>query len=205
MNDNALKALWHGQEWQPPTDFSDSELIARMNAKMRRFDRDIFWRDIRELSACVFIACFFGPGLFRSASPLSHAGSALLVASSIFIATVLVIARRLQKRRNAFASVREFITDERNKVARQRSLLKSVVWWYLLPIYLGVALFVMGSSANLVFKLTFIIVYAFVCVLIYFVNQRAVQKRLSPLVNELDQLLQTLPGSAEPPMSPEEN
>ena len=205
MNDNELKALWQKQEWQPPASFSDTELLARMNAKMRRFDRDIFWRDLRELAACGFIFCFFGQYLFQSASTLLHAGAALLVAAGIWIAGVLMISRRRRKPLPPSAPMREFISAQRSKIGRQRSLLTSVLWWYILPIYIGVALFVFGSGADLRFKIAFVAFYSFLCLFIYWINQRAVRKRLSPLQNELDQLLQTLPDSTENPAPPEEN
>jgi hypothetical protein len=205
MNDNELKSLWHEQEWQPPTPLSDAELLIRMHARMRRFDRTIFWRDIRELAACAFILVFFGRSLFQSASTLTHAGAALLVAASIWIALALMIARRRHKPLPPSVPMSEFVAAERTKVDRQRSLLQSVLWWYILPIYIGVALFILGSGADVTFKITFMVTYAGVCVFIYFLNQHAVRKSLAPLQNELNHLLQSFPNPTEFPPPNQEN
>ena len=144
------------------------------------------------------LLCIFGPGLFGHASLLSRAGSAIVVLSAIVIGLVLLISKRLHNRRRKSVSIREFVSAEWSNVNRQRKLLTSVLWWYILPIYFGVEMFIFGLESATTFKIAFTVVYGFVCAGVYWINQYVVRKRLSPLCDELDQLLHTLPGPTEP-------
>jgi hypothetical protein len=197
MNDQELIQLWQKQDLQPVSQKSDTEITAQMKAKLRKFDRDIFWRDIRELAACGVQLCIFGPALFGHGSLLSRAGGAVVVLSAIFIGLVLLITKQLRNRHRNSDSVREFVSAGWSNVNRQRQLLASVLWWYILPIYIGVEMYIFGLEAATSFKIVFTVVYSLVCAGAYWINQYVVRKRLSPLCDELDQLLHALPSPTE--------
>jgi hypothetical protein len=192
MNDDKLRELWQ-QSPEPVPQIPDEQLMINMKTKMHKFDRDIFWRDVRELVACVFIICWFGATYFTHITSLARVGCVVLVVSAIFIGLVLVLAKRPGK--HPAISVREFLTAEKEKVDRQKGLLKSVLWWYILPIYVGMAIFMLGQTG--IEAITFLVLYGLLCAGIVWLNLRAVRKRLAPLSAELGQLLIDLPDNAE--------
>ena len=63
MNDLELQKLWQQANVPPPASATDMEIIYRMKRKMRKFNRDIFWRDARELVACGIVIYLFAPGI----------------------------------------------------------------------------------------------------------------------------------------------
>ena len=193
MNDDALKKLWQEQQFAPASPAPDSELIPRMKTKMKKFNRTLFWRDARELIVCVFLALYFSYMIPLSPSRLSAAGCVVIVLSCIFIGWRLVAARRAHPRVPETAPTGDFVRAELASVKRQIHLLRTVLWWYLLPLFIGVELFLFGFPqpiGNLMGPTAVVVgVFAFV----YWLNQWAVRKTLVPLQQELEKTLGSLP------------
>jgi hypothetical protein len=190
VNDLELKILWRQQDVGPADVLEGVDVVGAMKRRMRRFDRDLVWRDARELVACAFIIWWFGGGMWGHASPLTRAGSIVLVVSAVGIAAVMLWARRADRKASRVAvSVEESLKAELRKVSRQERLLTHVMWWYLLPIYVGTVLYVFGGAGTAGWKWGFALGYAGVCGLLYWVNQYAARKQLRPLIVEIEQTL----------------
>ena len=87
------------------------------------------------------------------------------------------------------APIFDAVRVELRKVENQIRLLKSVAWWYLLPLFIGVILHNLGGEGGFLSKLLY---FAFVLALygfIYWLNQRAVKTNLLPLKRGLQALL----------------
>lgn len=192
MNDDALKKLWKEQQLAPASPVPDAELISHMKNKMKKFDRQIFWRDARELVACVFIVLFFSCAIPFSPSTLSAAGCLVLVLSAIYIAWRLIAARRAHPPMPESAPTGDFVRAELAKVDRQIHLLRTVLWWYLLPLFVGVELFVIGLPSAPGEKLAMSAIMAALCAFVYWLNLWAVRKHLTPLQQELAKTLDSL-------------
>jgi CubicO group peptidase (beta-lactamase class C family) len=197
MNDQELKNLWQQQQLAPPQRQADRDLPAAMEQRMKQFWRTIFWRDVREVAACIFVAGAFLPDLFRASSDLTKAGCLVLVTSAVFIGCRLVFSKRRGDRLLASGSIRDYLQAERRELEVQIHLLRTVLWWYILPIYIGAVMVVMGRDSGLGFKVSFAISYAVVCAGIWWLNQYAVKKSLLPLKKELDQTLQEIPEPSQ--------
>lgn len=192
MHDDALKQLWKGQPLEDRPALPDQAILAALGKRMKRFDRTILWRDFREVAACLFIVVFFGWELIAmKSSRLTQIGSVVLIVSSVFIAWKLIQSKRRLPKAEPNGPIFEVVKIELQKVENQISLLRSVAWWYLLPLFIGVMLNAWGGGAGIVFKLTYsaevIALYTF----IYWLNQRAVAKSLLPLKRELQSSLTT--------------
>ena len=197
MNDSELKQLWQQAELKPALQASDMEIVRRMKRKMRKFDHKIFWRDLRELAACAFILFWFGPGVFGDGSKLCRIGHLVLVLSAIGIGAELIYSQRLGRRHRQSASVRDFFGGEIAKVRRQAMLLNSVLWWYLLPLDLGLALITLGTEGPLLDKIIYMGVCAFVTAVLWWANRYAARKVLDPLQKELEEIRASVPEFLE--------
>jgi hypothetical protein len=190
MNDLELKNLWRQQDAGAADVEADGDVVGAMKRRMRRFDRGLVWRDVRELAACAFIVWWFGGALWGHPSPLTRAGSVVLVGSALGISAVMLWARRADRKASRLAvSVEESLRAELRKVARQERLLTHVLWWYLLPIYVGTVLYVCGGAASAEWKWGFAVGYGALCGFLYWVNQYAARKQLRPLMVEIEQTL----------------
>jgi CubicO group peptidase (beta-lactamase class C family) len=190
MNDDALKELWKGQHFEALPALSDEAQIAAMRTRMDSFDKTISGRDYGEVAACVFIFGWFGWDLFfRKNSTLTQAGCVVLIASAVFIAWKLIWSKRRLPKAEPNAPIFDAVKVELQKVENQIGLLKSVAWWYLLPLLVGVLMCHWGGPNGVPSKLIYSAVVLALYVFIYWLNQRAVKNNLLPLKRELASLL----------------
>ncbi len=189
MNDDALKQLWKGQPFAALPALPDEKQIAVMKRRMKGFDKTIRWRDYGEVAAGIFIIVYFGRELILgNHSLLTQAGCVVLIVSCIFIDWKLITSKRRVPKAEPNAPVFDTVKVELQKVENQIGLLKSVAWWYLLPLFVGVMLFYFGTPASFQSKLVYFTAVLVVYVFIYWLNQRAVKKNLLPLKRELESL-----------------
>jgi hypothetical protein len=194
MNDQELKELWRRQAAiaSPMAAASDAQVIERMNARLRKFGRSLFWRDVGEIAACVFIVIWFGSYLLWPLSLLSKIGCVVVILSAIMISAVLLIARRLDRASQEPASVSESLRAQLRAIKRQERLISNVMWWYLLPTFVGAELFVLGLGISAANAWTMTGVLAFTSVVVYFANRHAVRRKLRPLIAEIQETLESV-------------
>ena len=192
MNDLELKQLWQSQALPPRASAVDAGVVEKMQKRMKRFDRTLFWRDARELAACGVVAIWFGRNLTPAHSVTTQLGAVVVILSCLFIVWRLMAARRGQRSFPERDSVAEFLTAELAKVSRQIRLLQSVLWWYILPLYVGVALIFFGGAAGFGDKAAIVVVLVLTGGFLHGINQYAVRKSLLPLKRELEATLQAV-------------
>lgn len=101
--------------------------------------------------------------------------------------------------------MREFCGTELERIERQIQLLRSVLWWYIVPCMLGVNVMFVGLAgvgpATLAYGVTTLLIGWG----LYALNVRAVARDLVPARNELAGLLSQWEGSGmiEPPAEPQ--
>ena len=204
MNEDELKRLWQKQPVPAEAAAPKMETIKLMKTKMQKLDRTLFWRDARELIACAVIILWFGadfcsgllghsqhPGqhLRHAHSALRLSGDVVLVLSAVWIGVKLLAARRTNRAFLHPSSVRDFLGGELDKVNRQIRLLRTVLWWYLLPLFCGVTLVIIGTNPDLEEDALVIGLMAATFGVIYWANLYAVKKTLLPVKAELEQAL----------------
>jgi hypothetical protein len=193
MNDTELKELWRRQApIALPSVPSDAELIERMNARLRKFGRDLFWRDVREVAACVFIVIWFGFYLMGHLSLLSQIGCGVVILSAIMISAVLLVARRRDRAAAGPVSVSDSLRAQLRSVTRQARLISNVLWWYLLPSFVGAELFVLGQGISAANAWTLTGVLVFTAVVVYFANSYVLRTKLRPFISEIQQTLESV-------------
>ena len=195
MNDEELKKLWQGQSLKNPA-LSPTQVMSAMRNKTTQLRRTLWVRDIGELIACAVAIIIFGIFYFTfSQTPTSRLGDLIVIGSSIFIAWKLVHARRSNPPAPPGATTVESLRADLNAVRAQSRLLRSVLWWYLLPLGIGIFVCVWGSfggglsslAFNLVYTVGVIALYAY----IYRLNLRARAQQLLPVEAQLESLLRS--------------
>jgi CubicO group peptidase (beta-lactamase class C family) len=186
MHDEALKQLWQQQRFDAPPRFSGEEQIAAMKRKMKKFDRTIFWRDSRESLAAIFVIAWFGVMFFKVPALMPRIGCAIIVLAGAFVCWYPISRKRRVAKTAPDAPVAETLRCELQKVEVQIRLLRSVLWWYLLPLGVGVLVFYFGLQPSRSSKLGFSVFVAALYGFIYWLNQHAVKKQLLPLKHEIE-------------------
>lgn len=199
MNDDELKQIWQQQPLRTP-DASPQQLVAAMQKHASQFRHIIEARDIRELVACAVVVVIFGIFFFNHGSQVSRLGDLIVIGSAIFIAWKLIATRREHRPAPPGATTIESLRVELESVRAQSRLLGSVLWWYLLPGFIGLVISTWGGlpvndpgamrvmiPTYIVMTLVFIAVDWFV----YRLNQRAVATQLRPLEEQLEAMLRS--------------
>jgi hypothetical protein len=170
--------------------------LAELRKKAKKFERRVFWRNLREYAASVIVVAAFGFYIWKFPIPMVRFGCILVIAG------VLYVVYMLQKRGAARSLPAELtfcdcLGFHRKELERQRNLLRSVWTWYLLPLVPGAAIFHLGlfvramklpnasARAGLVilnFSLT-----AAVFIAVGLLNQRAARK-LQRKINALNKI-----------------
>jgi len=203
MQDDALKQLWKGQRFESLPELPDPAQIAAMKSRMSRFDKTISGRDYGEVAACLFNVLFFGWHLlFRDSTTLTKAGCLVIVLGSIFIGWRLIFSKRRIAKAEADAPVFDTVRVELKKVENQIRLLRSVGWWYLLPLLVGLLMFHWGGSHGLVENLIGSVIFFGIFYFILCLNQKAVKNNLMPLKQDLETLLHS--AESGEPLDPEQ-
>lgn len=197
MNDQELKSLWQQQQLTPPPALPDADLVARMKKKMRQFDRQIFWRDVRELAAAVFVIYSYFRMSLHCKTTLGCAGCWFVIAGAVFISGVILYSRRHKQPLNATPSMREYVVMESRKIGAQIRLLETVLWWYILPIFIGAEMYVLGETPDLADKIVMTVTFIVIGAVLWWVNRYAVKKSLRPLQVELKKTLDGAPEFSE--------
>ena len=191
MNDDELKKLWQQQPLRVPT-ASPAELVSAMQKQTTHLRRLLNARDLREIVACVVLSLVFGYFYFflHAREPIVRLGDLIIIASTIFIACKLVYTRRATPPAPPGATMVESLRAELKSVRAQSRLLRSIHWWYLLPLAIGLFVSTWGKptgplAGKIVYSIFVIALFGF----IYWLNQYARVAQLHPLEAQLESFL----------------
>jgi hypothetical protein len=137
-----MKNLWQSQPTEP-TKIRPEEF----RRKMDKFERRIFWRNMREYAAGVVVIAIFWYFGLKLHGLLVRLGAGLIIAGA------LVVMFELHRRGSARTAPADLglntcIDFHRKSLQRQRDALRTVWTWYLLPCVPGLAVFEIGSAIN---------------------------------------------------------
>jgi hypothetical protein len=195
MNPSELESIWKRQGALEPSPENIIQIADALHSADRKFRRTIWWRDVRETVAALFCAGFFG---FVGQTWLRW----IAVASGLFVAAYIVKSRIAVRFRPEGLSLADRLQQMILETEMQIGLLRSVLWWYLLPIAVGIIAMVLDRAAASPrkfdpFHLTnFLVIMSVLGVVVYWLNQRAVRKILEPRRSRLEQTLSDLQSPA---------
>jgi hypothetical protein len=137
-----MKNLWQSQPTEPPKIRPED-----FRKKMNKFERRIFWRNVREYVAGAAVIAAFGYYEWKFRAVLVRIGSGLIIAGTLYV--MYQLHRRASTRSApADLGLSTCIEFHRKSLERQRDALRTVWSWYLLPFVPGLAVFVIGSMVS---------------------------------------------------------
>src|SRR5688572_24201232 len=202
MNDQELKDLWRKQRTEPAPPVDALAQIEAMRKKMSELHATLNARNVGELAACGFVIVVFSVYFFIFPYPVARIGDLIIIGGSLFASWKFIETRRRAPRPDAAAPMVHWLKQERQRVHHEAELLRTVLWWYILPLGLGTNVFFWGlPNVPLAGKIGFTAVATLMYVWIYWLNQSARRKRLLPVQDELEALQESQAGTAEAPDS----
>lgn len=186
MEPSDAEKAWRSQELPAPNEAYISMIAGLLREEDRSFRHMLWWRDFREIGVAIALALFFA---YTGRSWIRW----LSVGSLLFVAAYILRARLPASKEPSHLA--EKLQQMIREVNRQISLLRSVLWWYLLPCAVAVAAI---AAERLALPLNWprISIMGGVGLLlygaIYWVNQFTVRKTLKPRREQLERLLDEL-------------
>lgn len=179
------------RHWQLPTkpDLSASLAQVERDAQQRR--RDLYRRDLREIGSSALVVLVFVWVLIHTQIPVVRLGAALMLIGAALIVAKLLGARR-QGRSRADDSVRTVLLAELAGLDQQITLLRKVLWWYLLLPLSGAFLVFSGHSGPVWLTAIYGLVVVGLGAWIWRLNQRAWRESLRPERQRLAELIDRL-------------
>ena len=198
MNFDELQKAWQSQNPGAKVTINADVLLKEVRRNQHHFWMMIFWRDVREVGVAAFMTLLF---LYLATRDRVWAGY-LLSLGCFGVGLFMLVDRWLQRRKRPVTNdpLRSCIEASLIQVNHQIWLLKNIFWWYLLPILVGLGVFIVSLIWKLrhdgPFGIIFLAGYALFCGLFfwgtYWFNQYAMRKGLEPRRQELESLLSGL-------------
>lgn len=199
MDPEEMKQAWQVQATPGGLRVDAGILREELRQSRRRFAATIFWRDVREVGVClVLIPVWIYLGLDRSCDWTWY----LMVPALLWIAGYLLADRMRSRRRplDPGEPLRRHVEITMEQLDRQIRLLRTVFWWYLLPIILAMAAYLghdawqgrtggwwMMAAASEVSGMGVAVMIG-----VYWLNQYVVRTDLEPRRHELESMLASL-------------
>ena len=154
--------------------------------------KQVQWRDAGEISISICLIFLFGWWLIVVPLLLAKIGSAIITAGCIFALFRIINASRIHLKKDAFSGIKFNLLVSLQGVRKQKKLLGSVLWWYLLPFFIGVNCFYYAYAKTIASKAIYTIIVAVLYGYIYWLNQRAIKRHFNPLEEKILQALDEL-------------
>jgi hypothetical protein len=196
-----LQKTWQSQP-EARVRVESEVLLAELRRNQRNFKLTIFWRDFREVFAAGAMTAFFAYQGFDKGWPWY-----LLSGACLWVGGFILVDRYRRRGRAArFGdSLLGCVEASLEDVEHQIWLLRNVLWWYLSPLAIGMAivLIAMGVQPDDMPWLRWMVMTgvgafcALVCAGVYWLNQSAVRSHLGPMRQELLAVRESLLKSEE--------
>jgi hypothetical protein len=192
MNDNTLKRLWLSSCRSQHVELNAERFIYSTRRNISRMEKQIKWRDRREISACIFMSILFSWLLCVVPTVLGKTGMGILVASCLFTIFKIIDARKNKMQEDDTSEIKQHLVIALSQVRQQINLLTKVLWWNLLPFYIGIICFLFSLPMSFAMKAILSCSIALLYMCIYNLNLNAVKKQLRPLEKDIIKVLNEL-------------
>ncbi len=186
MTDEQLKSMWHSTIAPAKLQAEGSQLNREMNDKLLKFDRTIRARDIRENLSAVIVIIFFSVAVFKAGPMVSKIASVIVIAWAALTIYITMSVKRYRVK-DASLPLLQYLKQYRLYIAKEKYLLDTVLWWYILPAYICIVLFSIGYHNWIT-----IIGGTAMAIFIYWLNKYAAREYFKPLLQKLDEEINNL-------------
>ena len=165
--------------WQDQPAEGSRMTLDDIRQRSRRFETKVGRRNLREYAAALFVIVFASIAAWRESNNVVVIGEVLMAAGALFVVYFLQ-KRGSARRMPPEAGLMDCLDFHRSELTRQRDLLRSVWWWYLLPLVPGPAFIVIGRAIERPDRqwLTFAVagIFALTFIAVGKLNDRAARK-----------------------------
>jgi len=185
MNEQELKKIWQeSNAAQEKINIHSPQLLSNMDQELKRFERRINKRDRREIIVAILSIFYLIYVVFSTSDNFRKIGAILLILYVLFVIYKLASVRNKKPPFGITQSLKDQLINYRSYVLQQQKLIKTVLYWYLLPMLPGL-IFLLISMKSITIIITSILM-SVMFIAIYRMNQRAAEENYTPLLKEIN-------------------
>ena len=207
MLEQELKNIWNNSSQTAHISIETSQLIEELNAKMSSIQKVVRIRDIREISASAIGMLIFMYLLYENPFPITKLACSLSIVWFAYVIFKLKKYKTQHITSHLDLSVKDQLADQEAAMQHQADLLNSIAYWYAIPPFIINCLFLLGLgnptdyywnnslavsflplTVNL--KIVTILGLAFFYSFIIWINKRALNKDVKPIIESLKKVQQ---------------
>ena len=192
MDESNLKQWWLNSYASQKVEVNIEKLLVNINQKMIKMEKAIKRRDRLEITVAACMIPLFVHMAIKSSALLAKTGAAIIAGTCILVIFRLIRARRISVREDAASTIRHQLLVSLQQLNQQIQLVSTVLWWYLLPFFVGVTCLFYSASYSALNKAFYTAAVMVLYGYIYYLNRKTLKKHLIPLqvklTNALDEL-----------------
>ena len=193
MEDELIK-IWQSSPNQEKIKFEKSKLMIEVQSSLDKIQRSWKYMIIRETIAAIIAIPAFLFITYNVPYTISKIGSIWIVLAVIYILIRLKSAKK-HKPTDFTETYIDYLYKTKDYLNAQKKLLDTVLYWYVLPVFPGYVLILLGfihipekRKIIIIAALAFVVM----AILAHFLNKRGVRKEFDPRLKKIDELIQVL-------------
>ncbi|WP_420399893.1 hypothetical protein [Flagellimonas sp.] len=200
MIEDELIQIWQSSPKHERIKFEKSRLLLDVQNRLDSFDRAVKIRDTVEISVAILMTPLFLYQVYRQPNVLAKIGAIWIVAYILFVVYKLLKVKK--EKPSEATSYLEYLKQSKIYLEKQKRLIESVLYWYILPGLMGCTIFLIGSldllnktwQEIIKIKKVWVGLSAFTGVgaFTYWLNKRGVKKEFIPRLKKVDELIRLM-------------
>lgn len=195
MIEDELVKLWQSSPNQERIKFERSRLMIDVQSSLDRLHKSIRYRDLREIIATVIVIPVFMFYIYVIPFVLTKIASALIVLWGVY---VILRLRKVKKYKpnSLTETYLEYLYKTREYLLKQKHLLDTVLYWFVIPFVVFTLLFFLGFQElpHVTFRKTATLCCSSVVlgIVVYFLNKHAARKHILPQLRKVEELIKVM-------------
>ena len=190
MEDDQLQRLWQKGPAATPIIHQKEQLMQSLQDQVQAQEKQLQGRNQREMAAAAVVGLGFGAAVLIAENPMMKWGAVLLLVYALMVPLILQYARRRRPLVRPAQPAIDYLRTGKAYLQYERRLARRVLYWYLLPPYVGLACFWAGMDMPLSIYVLFMAGLTALYTYIFLQNQKAVRQEFDPLIAQLETSLQ---------------
>lgn len=195
MEDKHIQKIWKAGSASEQT--GEVKVLKELDGTIRKLEGGIKRRDRLEIIIALLAIPIFIYIFFINENSLTKLGSLIMIAYCLLVIYQLRNVKKHRKPFDPLSTIKNQLINMRHYLSKEKSLLDSVLYWYLLPPFIGIFLITIGNGNPIASISIQMSVIAILYYYIYRLNKKAVRNRFNPLIQDLDLAIQELNMPAE--------
>jgi hypothetical protein len=192
MDEDSLKRLWRNSGNKEEIHINSEKLLESVSKKLSDMKKHIKKRNRLEIFLAVVMFLLFS--WWAIVVPIwgVKTGSAIVAANCLLVIYRLVKATKVNLKQDHFSDIKFELMVSLQRVRQEFNLLNTVLWWYLLPFFVGIIFIFYAYLHSLLSFCIYSLIVAVIYAYIWYKNKRVAKDYLKPLEQNLTRILDEL-------------